>query len=149
VCQSIRATEAGWGLAVLRIVLGVIFAKEGAGKLLGWFGGSGFAGTCAFFAGLGIPFPEFNAILVGTVELVGGLALVLGFLTRLAVVPIAITMGVAILTAHRGGGWSYPLLVIAACGALLQVGAGPLSLDRALSGKGSVPGRGPDPSQGV
>ena len=67
------------------------------------------------------------------VILSGGLALLFGFWTRLVALPIAATMVVAIFTAHLGGGWGYPLLVIACCGVLFQDGAGPWSLDRALS----------------
>jgi len=116
-------------------VLGVIFFREGAGKLFGWFGGDGIGGISAYFAKLGIPFPEFNAILVGSTEFLGGVAFLLGFLTRLATIPIALTMVVAILTAHRDGGWSYPLLIIATSLVLLQAGSGFPSLDRLLSGR--------------
>ncbi len=133
--RKIQSTQAGWGVALLRITLGVVFFREGAMKLFGWFGGGGFASTCAYFRQLGIPFPEFNAVWVGSVELVGGAALLAGFLTRLAAVPIAATMGVAITTAHLAGGWSYPALIIASCAALLQAGSGPLSVDAALSKK--------------
>jgi len=132
--RRLAATQAGWGIAVLRLVLGVIFFREGSGKLFGWFGGEGFAGTCAYFRQLGIPFPEVNAWFVATVEFSGGLAFLLGFMTRAAAVPIAATMGVAILTAHRGGGWSYPALILASCAALLQAGSGPLSVDRRMGG---------------
>lgn len=128
------ATRAGWGVAVLRLALGIIFFREGSGKLLGWFGGSGFAGTCAYFRQLGIPFPEINAWFVATVEFLGGLAFLLGFMSRAAAVPIAATMAVAVLTAHRQEGWSYPVLILASCAALFQAGSGPLSIDRRLSG---------------
>jgi putative oxidoreductase len=52
------------------------------------------------FAKIGIPFPVFNAYLVGTVETVGGVFLVLGLASRLVSIPLAITMIVALLTAH-------------------------------------------------
>lgn len=131
--RYLRTMQTGWGTTLLRIVMGAIFFREGAGKLFGWFGGVGFAGTCAFFARLGIPFPELNALLVGWTELLAGIAFLLGFLTRAAVIPIIITMAVAILTAHRDGGWSYPLLIIAASLVLLQADSSLLSLDRFLS----------------
>lgn len=133
--RKIQATQAGWGVAVLRVTLGMLFFREGAMKLFGWFGGSGFAGTCAYFRQLGIPFPEFNAVWVGGVELLGGTALLVGYFTRLASVPIGATMVVAVLTAHLGGGWSYPILIIACCAVLLQAGSGPLSVDAAVSKK--------------
>ena len=131
--SRLQVTQAGLGTALVRIVLGAIFMKEGSGKLFGWFGGEGFAAACQYFDSLGIPFPVLNTLLVSSVEFFGGLTLFLGFLTRLAAIPIAITMVVAILTAHRGGGWQYPLLILACCANLLQAGSGPFSLDRFLT----------------
>ncbi len=55
----------------------------------------------AFFTSLGIPAPGFHAVLVGYSELLCGTALVLGLLTRLATVPLVVSMIVAILTAKR------------------------------------------------
>lgn len=131
--RAIQRSQAGWGIAVLRIVLGLLFFREGAGKMLGWFGGEGLLATCSYFLQLGIPLPYLNAVLVSSVELIGGAALLVGFLTRLAVMPIAMTMVVAVLTAHQQGGWSYPLLIIATCTALFHAGSGPFSLDQRLS----------------
>lgn len=131
--KKIQQTQAGWGMAILRIVLGVIFIREGSGKLLGWFGQGGFAVACQYFTELGIPFPVFNTFLVSSTEFFAGLALFVGFLTRLAVIPLSITMVVAIFTAHLGSGWSYPVLIMAVCAALLQTGSGPLSLDKGMT----------------
>lgn len=131
--SKIVRTQAGLGVSLLRLALGLIFFKEGAGKLFGWFGGGGWAATCAYFQNLGIPFPELNAFLVGYTEFLGGAALVVGLLTRLAAVPIGITMVVALLTAHRGGSYHYPLLILAACLALVEAGGGRISLDRVLT----------------
>ncbi len=131
--KTIQMTQTGWGVALLRVILGIIFIREGSGKLLGWFGGVGPAATGAFFAQLGIPFPQFNAYLVGLTEFLGGLAFLAGFLTRLAVIPIVVTMMGAIMTAKEASSWNHPLLIIAASLSLLQAGAGPLSLDRRLS----------------
>ena len=132
-CKRFQTTQAGWGIAVLRIVLGYIFIREGSGKLLGWFGGGGFAAACQYFTELGVPFPVFNTFLVSSAEFFSGLALFAGFLSRLAVIPLAVTMVVAIFTAHIGGGWSYPVLIIAVCAALFHAGSGPWSLDKTLS----------------
>lgn len=135
--QASQASSAGWGLAILRIALGVVFFREGAQKFFGWFGGGGWASTCAYFTQLGIPFPEFNAFLVGGTEFFGGIALVTGLLTRLAAIPLAVTMVVAIVSAHLEGGWSYPLINLAGFLALIQAGAGPVSVDRMMSSKGA------------
>lgn len=131
--KKIPATNAGFGVTLLRVVLGIIFFKEGSGKLYGWFGGGGWASTCAYFQNLGIPFPELNAFLVGYTEFLGGTALILGLLTRLASIPIGITMITAIFTAHQEGGYHFPLLILAACIALVETGGGRISVDKVLS----------------
>lgn len=82
--KRIRETHAGFGVTLVRLVLGAIFFREGSMKFFGWFGGGGWASTCAYFAKLGIPFPEFNAWLVATAEFFGGTLFLLGFLSRLA-----------------------------------------------------------------
>ncbi len=70
-------------LTTLRLVLGVVFFAHGAQKALGWFGGYGFSGTMGFFTQqLGIPAPlVFLAICA---EFLGGIGLIVGFLTRIA-----------------------------------------------------------------
>ena len=52
-----------------------------------------------FFVSLGIPFPTLNAYLSSTVECFGSLLLIIGAASRLAAIPVAITMAVAYLTA--------------------------------------------------
>jgi putative oxidoreductase len=126
------STRSGLGVTLLRLVIGGIFFKAGAGKLFGWFGGIGILGVTDFFQGIGIPFPEFNAYLVGLTEFLGGIALLLGLFTRLAAFPFIITMIVAIFTAHRDGDFYYPLVLITGCLALLETGGGVFSLDRWL-----------------
>ena len=130
--KKIAPTNVGWSVSIMRAVLGGIFIKEGGGKLYGWFGGGGLDSTCIFFTKLGIPFPELNAYLVGGVELYGGMLLLIGLLTRVAALPIAMTMVVAILTAHADGGYNYQLLIIMSCIILMHLGGGSLSLDKKL-----------------
>ena len=78
-----------------RIVIGLGFVQTGLGK---W---RHFDNTVAFFSSIGIPFPNFNAGLVTTLELVGGAALVIGLLTRLFATGLLSSMTVALLTADR------------------------------------------------
>lgn len=59
--------------------------------------------VAGFFASMGIPFPEINAYLVATLECVGGWCLIFGFASRLVSIPMAITMAVALITAHSVG----------------------------------------------
>lgn len=56
-----------------------------------------------FFSSIGIPFPELNAYAVATFECVGGWCLIFGFASRLISIPLAITMAVALVTAHTTG----------------------------------------------
>src|SRR5690242_17330647 len=83
---------------LLRVVLGVIFFAHGAQKVLGWWGGPGFAGTLKMFTEQGMPAPL--AILIMGGELFGGLGLIVGCLTRLAAGSIAIIMLGALLLVH-------------------------------------------------
>jgi len=112
---------------LLRIVTGFLFAQHGAQKLLGWFGGSGEAGTVALMSQMG---------LAGVLELYGGIAIVLGLFTRPVAFLLSGEMAVAYLMAHQPrGAWpiqnhgesavlfSFIFLFLAAHG------AGGLSLD--------------------
>lgn len=83
-----------WLLLLVRVFWGTQFAMAGWSKL------HDLASTAGFFSGLGIPFADFNAQLVAYVELIGGIALVLGLLSRLITLPLIITMLVALLTTH-------------------------------------------------
>jgi len=83
------------GPALARVSVGVVFMSTGWGKL------HSLDKVTQFFTELHIPAPAFQAGLVATTEFVGGLCLVLGLLTRLAAIPLATTMVVAILTAKR------------------------------------------------
>lgn len=146
--QRIFATTEDWTLTVVRLVLGIIFFAHGAQLTLGWFGGYGFAGSMHFFThGMGIPAPlAFLAIMA---ELLGGIGLIVGLLSRIAVLGIAVDMLVAIFTVHihvgffmnwfgsqKGEGYEYHLLALSLCLILFVKGAGAASLDRMIA-KGS------------
>jgi len=83
------------GPFLVRASLGAVFATSGWGKL------HNLGQVTSFFTELGIPAPGFNAVLASGTELVGGLLLLTGLFTRLAAVPLIVTMTVAILTAKR------------------------------------------------
>ena len=76
-----------------RLVIGLAFFQAGLGK---W---RHMPNIIQFFDSLGIPMPAFNAYLVASMELVGGLALILGLFTRFFASGLSITMVVALLTA--------------------------------------------------
>ena len=123
-----------------RIVVGLAFYQTGSGKL------SNLDNVVAFFTELGIPFPGANAAFVSTLELVGGIGLILGLFTRLFAAGLASTMVVALMTADKARfleSWTaasevsptdisaFVFLLFFAWLALY--GPGPLSLDKLLS----------------
>ncbi len=122
---------APWGLAVLRLALGVTFIMHGQQKLFVY----GFDGVEKSFAGLGIPLPGVAAIVVSLVEFLGGIALVLGFFTRYAALLLAATMAVAMLHVHLSAGFFLPkgceftMNLLAALIAILLAGPGAAALD--------------------
>lgn len=128
-----------WGpfaLLVLRVVAGAVFAVHGYLKLSG--GVDGFSGM---LDGLGVPLPLFFAWVVTLVELLGGIALILGFLTHLSSKLLAIDMLVAVLLVHAKNGLTGPngaelaLSLLAIVIALMVLGAGAWSIDAALMKK--------------
>jgi len=136
-----------WAALPVRLVLGIIFVAHGAQKVFGWFGGPGWSATIDGFAQMGLP--AAVTVLVMLVELLGGLFLILGFLTRLDALGIAAVMIGAIVTVHGkngffmngagGPGIEYCLALVGLCGALLIMGGGPISVDEALVGKPEPP----------
>ena len=126
-----------WGPVPVRIVLGVIFVDAGFGK---WH--RGISGTGDWFAGLGIPFPQAQARLVASLELVGGALLILGLFTHWVAIPLAANMLVATYIAKvklrlpfQGGevqGYELDVLMVLACVSLILLGAGPASLDSVI-----------------
>lgn len=123
------------GLAILRVVAGVVFAAHGGQKLFVY----GFAGVTSAFTQMGIPLPGVTGPLVALVELFGGLALIAGLLTRLAGVGLTITMLGALFLAHLAGGFflptgiEYVLTLGGIAAALTLTGAGRYSADALLA----------------
>ena len=130
---EIQLTRPILSLTVMRVLLGLIFVKEGTGKLFGWFEHGGIDITTAYFRDIGIPLPAFNAVFVGCVESFCGLCLMFGFLVRIVVVPLAVVMMTAILTVHPEVGYFYPLVLCACFFVLAQSGAGRFSIDEFVS----------------
>lgn len=124
------------GLLALRLTLGAIFVAHGAQKLFGAFDGGGISGTGAFFAQSGLTPGEPLAVLAGTGELVGGILLALGLLSRLGALAVGTSMVVALVAIELPGplvgGFELPLVLLAAALVVLLVGPGRISLDRVL-----------------
>ncbi|HTN13153.1 MAG TPA: DoxX family protein [Acetobacteraceae bacterium] len=138
--QRLLGTNAGWAPLALRIPIGIIFVAHGAQKLFGAFGGYGLDGTGQFMASLGLTPGYLMALLAGSAEFFGGLALLFGVLVRPAAAALAFAMLVAIFSVHIGhglfmdkNGYEYALALLAVSVALLVSGAGRLSVDSALA----------------
>jgi putative oxidoreductase len=127
-------------LFLIRTVLAAVFVFHGSQKLFGWFGGYGIAATAGFMETIGIPFPTLSALLAGVTEFGGGIILLAGTGTRIAVIPMAFTMLVAIATVHRGGfnaqsgGMEYPLTLGVVLVALALIGPGHLTVGGLFTG---------------
>ncbi len=123
---------------LLRLVIGLNLVPHGMQKAFGAFGGPGLEGFAGALAKMGYPAPTLFAWLIMLTEMVGGLLLALGFLTRPAALGILIFMAAAVLNhLSRGffwnaGGYEYPLMWGIAALFFLIRGGGPYSLDRAI-----------------
>ncbi|HNG86854.1 DoxX family protein [Accumulibacter sp.] len=137
--QRLLATDNSVAPLVLRIAAGVIFAAHGAQKLFGLFGGYGLEGTGQWMESIGLAPGYLMALLAGSAEFFGGLALLLGLLVRPSALVLAVTMAVAIATVHlekglfmANDGYEFGLALLAISVALVLSGGGRLSLDRAM-----------------
>ena len=127
--------QLGIGLLVLRIALGLVFIVHGGQKLFV----AGFGGTTQMLSQMNIPAAGLLGPLLAIVEPLAGAALVLGLLTRVAALAVAVDMLSAILLFHRLHGFfvpmgiEFPMMLSAAGLTLAALGAGPLSVDHALA----------------
>lgn len=138
--QTVFATRAGYGLTVLRVFVGIIFAAHGSQKLFGWFGGGGLAGTAQWMESIGLAPGTLMALLSGGTEFFGGLALIIGLLARPAALGLSFTLLVAIFSVHihnglfmANNGYEFALALLGGTLAVLIEGAGKLSADRAIA----------------
>jgi len=141
--KGIINTSSTWVTVPLRLAVGAIFMAHGAQKVLGSFGGHGFN---AWISGP-VPFsfmrPSWLWLAAAALsELIGGLLILLGLLTRVGAFFLLCVMLTAIVGKHWGSffapaGMEYPLALLAVCLSLLIAGGGQLSVDRGLSGSGS------------
>lgn len=140
--KNVLTSQAGFGALALRVPVGIIFAAHGAQKLFGWFGGYGLEGTGGWMESIGLAPGVLMALLAGSAEFFGGLALVLGLLTRPAAFALSIAMVVAIFSVHfanglfmSNNGYEFGLALLAASVSLLFSGAGKASDDALLAKK--------------
>lgn len=138
-------TSEDYAALIARLALGIMIFPHGAQKLLGWFGGFGFSATIGFLTNT-VGLPWIIAFLVIIIEFFGGIALIIGALTRLSSLGVGCVMVGAVLTRHiqngffmnwggnkAGEGFEFHILAIGLVLILLLRGGGVLSVDRALT----------------
>jgi putative oxidoreductase len=151
--RDIFRTRAPTAVLLVRLAVGFTFLVAGSSKLLDT------AATGGFFEGIGFPAPRELATMVALFEVTGGLLVLLGLATRLAVIPLAIIMVMAIVSTKLpilAGGPVGPFAtprgpnvglmpfltatrldfsMLMCTLFLLIVGAGPASLDARIGGR--------------
>ena len=138
------ARFAKWGMVPLRIVVGLVFLMHGAQKLFVF----GVSGTADIMGKLGLPLPLLCAAIVIIVELLGGLAILLGMFTRLAGAVLAFEMFVAIVVARLAGGFFAPygyefeLTLLGACLTFALNGPGRMSFEGTWHRSPTIPTQG-------
>ena len=139
--RRIIATSATWIPIPLRLTMAAVFIGHGAQKVLGSWQGPGFSKFISFPAPYGFMKPAWLWMGAAALsELIGGVLLLFGFLTRIGAFFLACTMLVAVLGVHwpaffsANKGFEYPLSLLAMSLALLISGGGIASVDLALSG---------------
>jgi putative oxidoreductase len=137
---TIKSGRIDTALLVLRIVTGIVFVAHGWQKLFV----AGIGPTVDFFAQAGIPLAGFTAPVVAALELVGGVALMLGVFTRPFAFMLAINMLGAIGFVHiqngffLPGGIEFALTLLSAMIALALAGGGEASVDQSVKRRTAV-----------
>ena len=143
--KLICRTEESYCALVIRLALGAVMLAHGLQKVFGWFGGQGLSGTIQTFTH-NLGFSLWVPILLMVIEFFGSIALLLGFLTRVAAFGIGSSIAVCAYLYHvqngffmnwfgnqKGEGIEYHILVLAICLSLLIQGGGSFSVDRKIT----------------
>ena len=126
------------GTLLLRCILGIILFVVGAGKVLGWFGGSGFQTTIQFYNKIG--YSVFLTYLSCYTEFIGGFLIIIGLLTRPVLIAVIINMIIATSVMLPNGflgsgGASYPFTFLIIAIVVLLTGPMKISIDYLLFNK--------------
>jgi putative oxidoreductase len=140
--RRLIATSSTWFTLPIRLGLAAVFIAHGSQKVLGTFNGPGFKAFTAGNTPFGFMRPAWAWLAAAALsELIGGIFIGLGFLTRVGALLVACVMLTAIIGVHLPGGffasnrgYEYPLSLLAMAVGLLIAGGGQASVDRALSG---------------
>jgi putative oxidoreductase len=138
--KALLTTRAGYGLTVLRVIVGIIFIAHGSQKLFGAFGGYGLEGTGQYMESIGLTPGYLMALVSGSAEFFGGVAVLIGLLARPAAAVLILLLAVAIFSVHisnglfmANNGYEFALALLGGSIAVLIEGAGKLSVDRAIA----------------
>lgn len=138
-----KSTSHSLSLLVLRVIIGTVFIAHGGQKVFGWWQGPGLAGFVDHLHQTGIP--VFLAYLAAFTEFFGGIAVLIGLLTRLSSLGLLIVMAVAVFKVHfsngffsQNRGFEYPLTLLGIALSLLISGAGNFSIDALFCRKKSI-----------
>ncbi|KGJ91565.1 DoxX family protein [Colwellia psychrerythraea] len=120
--------------------MAIIFIAHGAQKLFGSFGGYGLDGTSQWMTSIGLEPGYLMALMAGSAEFFGGIALLIGLLVRPVALMLSITMLVAIFSVHSvnglfmaNNGYEFALALFAISISLIFSGADKLSLDNVIT----------------
>lgn len=140
--RRLIATSSTWFTLPIRLGLGAVMIGHGAQKVLGSFDGPGFKTFIAATTPFTFMRPSWLWLGAAALsELVGGLLVAFGLLTRVGAFFIACTMLTAVIGVHWTGGffasnrgYEYPLSLLAMAVALIIAGGGQASVDKVLTG---------------
>lgn len=131
--QENESALRAWGIAAARITLGLIFLMHGYQKMFQF----GVPAVVDNFGQLGMPIPAVTGLLITLLELVGGLALIIGLFTRGVALLFTAEFLVAVTAVHlpngffaANGGVEFPLMLLAGSFLLVLAGGGALTVDR-------------------
>ena len=116
---------APYAAVVMRLAVGGVFLRHGVGKLH-----NGLAATADFLHTVGLPFPQFWAVILIGVETLGAACVLLGIFTRFWAALMSVVMVVAILAVRIPQGRNFELesLLLAGALSLIALGDGPVSV---------------------
>jgi len=142
--KALIRTDGSKGTIFLRLALGTVMFPHGAQKVLGLFGGPGYAKTLEMFTGT-LHFPVYAVILLMITEFAGSLFVIAGFFTRVFALAIGVSIGICAYMNHlkngffmnwmgnqKGEGFEFHILVVGIALALAVKGGGAFSVDRSL-----------------
>ena len=120
----------------VRIAFGAVFIAHGGQKLFGWWGGYGLEATGQWMASIGLEPGFAMAMIAGGIEFFGGIALILGVITRPVAMAASLLMLVAMMSVHwsngffmSANGYEFSLTLLAMSAYLTIAGSGRLSID--------------------